>query len=101
MIDCYIYGRGSTLGEAKKSKEDWKKINGNNSVVAREVRRKFRNFRHGFLLLYPIESAAKDIKTQNNKAPYAFAVVFPDRKGKGNLKSYKLNEVAMEMNDDD
>lgn len=89
------------LGEAKKSKEDWKKINGNNSVVAREVRRKFRNFRHGFLLLYPIESAAKDIKTQNNKAPYAFAVVFPDRKGKGNLKSYKLNEVAMEMNDDE
>ncbi|WP_302610295.1 Z1 domain-containing protein [uncultured Mitsuokella sp.] len=92
---------GEVLNDAKKSRDERKKTTGNNSVVAREIRRKFRKFDHGFLLLYPIESAAKDIKTQNGKAPYAFAVVFPDRKGKGNLKSYKLNEVAMEMNDDE
>ena len=60
-----------------------------------------RKFNHGFLLLYPIENAAVDIKTENDRAPYAVAVVFPDRKEIGSLRSYKLNEVAMEMNDDE
>ena len=59
------------------------------------------SFEHGFLLLYPIGKAADDLKTEQNRAPYAFAVVFPDRKGLGNLKSYKLNEVAVEMDDDE
>ena len=53
------------------------------------------------LLLYPIDSAAHDLKAKDNKAPYAFAVVFPDRGDKGNLKTYKLNEVAMEMDEDE
>ena len=78
-----------------------KRINSNNSVIAREVRSQKREFSHGFLLLYPIENAANDLKTENNKAPYAVAVVFPDRKEIGTLKSYKLNEVAMEMTDDE
>ena len=69
-------------------------------ALAREVRRQVREFDHGFLLLYPIEWAANDLKAYDKKAPYAFAVVFPDRGNKGNLKSYKLNEDAMEMGDE-
>lgn len=69
-------------------------------ALAREVRRRVRKFEHGFLILYPIGWAAPDLKIKDNKAPYAFAVVFPDRGGKGNLKSYKLNEVAMELGDE-
>ncbi|MDX8420145.1 Z1 domain-containing protein [Stecheria sp. CLA-KB-P133] len=87
--------------KAEHLRERLKTTNQNNAVVAREVRSTYRGFGHGFLLLYPIEKVAEDIKTQNEKAPYAFAVVFPDRKDKGKLKSYKLNEVAMEMNDDE
>lgn len=89
------------LVEAERLKKELIKINSDKTVIAREVRRKLRKFEHGFLLLYPIESAAVDLKTENNKAPYAVAVVFPDRNGVGNLKSYKLNEVAMEMSDDE
>lgn len=84
---------------AAMKKEELKKKTRDNQFIAREVRRAVRAFGHGFLLLYPIEWAAEDLKAYDNKAPYGFAVVFPDRQGKGNLKSYKLNEVAMEMDD--
>lgn len=69
-------------------------------ALSTEVRKQIRNFNHGFLILYPIEKAATDIKTKNNKAPYGFAAVFPDRKDIGNLKSYRLNEVAVELDDE-
>lgn len=87
--------------EAEHIRADLQKHNKNNAVVAREIRKAMRSFEHGFLLLYPIGKAADDLKTEQNRAPYAFAVVFPDRKGLGNLKSYKLNEVAVEMDDDE
>lgn len=70
-------------------------------AVSVEVRKAVRDFKHGLLLLYPIGKGAKDIVTKNNKAPYAFAVVFPERNGRGNLKTYKLNEVAMELDSDE
>ena len=70
------------------------------AVLAKKVRANVRNFNHGFLLLYPILKAADDIVTKDDKAPYAFAVVFPDRKDKGELKCYRLNEVAVEMEDE-
>lgn len=69
-------------------------------ALSTAVREKVRDFRHGFLLLYPIEKAAPNLKTENQRAPYAFAAVFPDRQGKGTLKTYKLNEVAMELDDE-
>lgn len=87
--------------KAETLKSKLKKNKCDNQIIAREVRRQVRDFEHGFLLLYPIEWAAKDLKAYENKAPYAFAVVFPDREGKGNLKSYILNEVAMEMDEDE
>lgn len=87
--------------EAENLRKNLKKNNSSNEAIAKEIRSQKRDFKHGFLLLYPIESAAEDLKTENNIAPYAVAVVFPDRKEIGTLKSYKLNEVAMEMNDDE
>lgn len=75
--------------------------NSNTAAVAKQVRMESRDFRHGFLLLYPIEWGASDLKTENGRAPYAFAAVFPDRRGRGSLRSYKLNEVAVEMTDDE
>lgn len=91
----------SDLDKAYEEKEKLKKNISNTVSIAKQVRIKIRDFKHGFLLLYPIEQAASDLKTENHKAPYAFAVVFPDRKGVGNLRSYKLNEVAVEMTDDE
>ena len=91
----------SDLDKAYEEKEKLKKNISNTVSIAKQVRIKIRDFKHGFLLLYAIEQAASDLKTENHKAPYAFAVVFPDRKGVGNLRSYKLNEVAVEMMDDE
>lgn len=89
-----------TVKKAESMRKKLQKKNNNNAAIAREIRKKLRSFEHGFLLLYPIEKAAKDLKTEQNKAPYAFAVVFPDRGEYGNLKCYKLNEVAVEMDDE-
>jgi hypothetical protein len=89
--------------ERKKANEERKKIEASEkskSVIARKVRAKVRKFTHGFLILYPILKVAEDIVTRDNKAPYAFAVVFPDRKEQGELKFYRLNEVAVEMEDE-
>lgn len=92
---------GETLIRAEARREELKKVNSNNSVISQQLRKEMRKFEHGFLLLYPIEKAAGDLKTENGRAPYAVAVVFPDRNGRGKLQSYKLNEVAMEMDDDE
>lgn len=87
------------LNRANAIKVNLKNLN--TVAVAKQVRMKIRDFKHGFLLLYPIEWAASDLKTENGIAPYAFAAVFPDRRGRGSLRSYKLNEVAVEMTDDE
>lgn len=88
------------IEKAANLRETLSKKTNNKTAISREVRRQIRDFSHGFLLLYPIESAAPDLQSKDDKAPYAFAVVFPDRGDKGNLKTYKLNEVAMEMDDE-
>lgn len=31
-----------------------------------------------------------------SKTPFGFAVVFPDRQGQGNIKSYHVNDIAVE-----
>lgn len=70
-------------------------------ILARIVRKELRDFSHGYLILYPIGWAQSNLKTNNGIAPYGFATVFPDRLGKGQLQSYRLNEVAMEELDDE
>lgn len=64
-----------------------------------EIRREVRGRQNGLLLLYPIEKAASTLKTENGRAPYAFVIILPDREGRGELKSYRYNEVAIELGD--
>ena len=66
------------------------------------LRRDTRPFEKGFLLLYPIADAGDlTAKKGEHQTPFGFAVVFPDRKGKGNLKSYRMTDVAWENDNDE
>lgn len=70
--------------------------------IAERVRRETRGFKKGLLLLYPIADAGDLTKDINgHRTPFGFAAVFPDRRGKGNLRSYRANEVAMEKDNDE
>lgn len=62
-----------------------------------------REFRQRLLLLYPIADAGKLSVNHmdGHKTPFGFAVVFPDRHGKGDLKSYRLNDIAVEKDNDE
>lgn len=90
----------SEVEQVKQLKESLKNSVKDKQAISKRIRSAIRNFDHGFLLLYPLKKVAKDIEVKNGKTPYAFAVVFPDRKDKGNLKSYRLNEVAVELDDE-
>ena len=66
------------------------------------IRRETRPFSNGLLILYPIGDAGKLTNIEgNHKPPFGFAAVFPDRKGKGNLKSYRMNDIALEKDSDE
>lgn len=61
------------------------------------IRRETRPFTNGFLILYPIGQAGRLTDERgDHKPPFGFAAVFPDRKGKGDLKSYRMNDIALE-----
>ena len=66
------------------------------------LRRETRPFNKGLLLLYPIADAG-DLTAKKGKhhTPFGFAVVFPDRCGKGNLKTYRMTDVAWENDTDE
>lgn len=85
------------LKMVKELKKSPPKSNNNSKTINEYIRIKTRPFEKGLLLLYPIGDAGT--LTQNkgsHKTPFGFAVVFPDRKGKGDLKSYRMNDVAWE-----
>lgn len=66
------------------------------------IRRKTRPFEKGLLLLYPIADAGELTKKKgSHKTPFGFAAVFPDRKGKGNLQSYHMNDIALEKDNNE
>lgn len=53
------------------------------------------------MILYPIGDAGQLTALKgNHKPPFGFAAVFPDRNGKGNLKSYRMNDIALEKDND-
>ncbi len=77
-----------------------KKVNSEYSnASSTKIRQMTRDRSNGLLLIYPlgdikpIEDLQK--KTKCRKA-FAFAVVFPDRQGKGEIHSYRINEIAMQ-----
>jgi hypothetical protein len=64
-----------------------------------ELRQKTRDKEKGLLILYPIgdvEPLTKPEIKGNHKTPFGFAIVFPDRKGYGDIKSYRINDIAVE-----
>lgn len=66
------------------------------------IRKNTRPFEKGLLLLYPIADAGELTKRKgNHKTPFGFAAVFPDRQGKGNLQSYRMNDIALEKDNDE
>lgn len=68
-------------------------------IKAEMIRRETRDRKQGLLLLYPIgnvEPITKEMDKKNSKTPFAIAVVFPDRCGQGNIKSYHINDIALE-----
>ena len=66
------------------------------------IRRETRPFSDGLLILYPIgDAGALTARQGDHKPPFGFAAVFPDRKGKGNLKSYRMNDIALEKDSDE
>lgn len=69
------------------------------NVRTEEIRKATRSREHGLLLLYPIgyvEPITKEMDKNASKTPFAVAVVFPDRQGKGSIKSYHVNDIAVE-----
>ena len=69
--------------------------------ISEIVRRDTRPFEKGFLILYPIADAGLLTKDNTHKTPFGFAVVFPDRKGIGKLKTYRANEISIEKDNDE
>lgn len=82
--------------DVNELKEDKKK--------ADYIRSKTRDRKDGLLILYPIgnvEPLTREMKEKHAKTPFGFAIVFPDRKGMGDLKSYRVNDIAVEMKSND
>lgn len=66
------------------------------------IRKKTRNFEKGLLLLYPISDAGRLTEIQgDHKTPFGFAAVFPDRKNKGDLKTYRMTDIAIERDNNE
>lgn len=85
--------------EVKNKKESYKNIPQKGSI--NEIIRKETRL-NGLLILYPIGDAGElTAKRGDHKPPFGFAAVFPDRQGKGNLKSYRMNEIAVEKDSDE
>lgn len=65
---------------------------------AQYIRSQVRKVNQGLLILYPLNyEVIKDLKIGDgkHKTPFGFAIVFPDNKGKGDLISYRLNDVGV------
>ena len=90
-----LYNQVQQLREKYKNDPSKTKVN---EIIRRET----RPFSNGLLILYPIGDAGDlTAKRGNHKTPFGFAAVFPDRKGKGNLKSYRMNDIALERDSDE
>lgn len=64
-----------------------------------DLRKNVRDRKNGLLVLYPlggVEPLMKPELIKGHKIPFGFAIVFPDRKGLGNIKSYRINDIAVE-----
>ncbi len=82
--------------DSEKRLKDKLKVNGKSNP---ELRSEVRDRKNGLLILYPlggVEPLMNPDIVKGHKIPFGFAVVFPDRKGQGNIKSYRINDIAVE-----
>ena len=71
-------------------------------IFSKTIMLKSTAFEKGLLLLYPIADAGELTKQRGfHKPPFGFATVFPDRNGKGNLVSYRMNDIALEKDNNE
>lgn len=97
----YLDYDNAAYEEVRELKEKYKN-DCSKTKVNEIIRSETRPFSKGLLILYPIGDAGELTKTQeNHKVPFGFAAVFPDRKGRGDLKSYRMNEIALEKDIDE
>ncbi len=71
----------------------------NQGVKSIDIRKQTRDRKNGLLLLYPIGNVkpiTEEMDKTKSKTAFAIAVVFPDRKGLGSIKSYRVNDIAVE-----
>lgn len=73
----------------------------NKDSVNEFIRKRTRSFDKGLLLLYPIADAGELTAQKSSHPPFGFAAVFPDRKGKGNLQTYRMNDIALERDNNE
>lgn len=93
--DKVAYDKVQELKEKYKNDPSKTKIN---EIIRKET----RPFANGLLILYPIGDAGKLTAEQgDHKTPFGFAAIFPDREGKGDLKSYRMNDIALEKDSDE
>ena len=92
----YMDYDNDTYKQVLELKEKYK-IDPSKTKINEIIRRETRPFTNGFLILYPIGKAGRLTDERgDHKPPFGFAAVFPDRKGKGDLKSYRMNDIALE-----
>jgi hypothetical protein len=64
-----------------------------------DLRKGTRNRKDGLLILYPlgdVEPLTRVDVIKGHKTPFGFAIVFPDRQDQGTIKSYRINNIAVE-----
>ena len=79
-----------------------KKTDGAKKVSADYLRDKVREITQGLLILYPLYTdKIKELKIdgEEHPTPFAFAAVFPHNRNKGDILSYRLNEVGLQNED--
>lgn len=80
-----------------------KKVNSEYSnASSTKIRQMTRDRSNGLLLIYPLGDIKPITELQKKtkcKKVFAFAVVFPDRLGKGEIKSYRINDIAVQDDD--
>lgn len=84
-----------------KLKSD-KKKEGAKKVSADYLRDKVRERTQGLLILYPLDTdKIKELKIEGEDVPtpFAFAAVFPHNRDRGDILSYRLNDVGLQNED--
>ena len=86
----------------KKFKKEDKKLT--NDYIRKEI----RNRENGLLILCPIDTnvnrgngALLLDKSRKHKTPIGIAIVFPDNKGIGDVKSYRINDTGLRSEEDE